>query len=639
MEIDEFLNVKEFLVNNELLSFNFEMGKLETIKTLLENEKKENVAFYLKNVSLYNETSEYLNLTLKDIENTLIDKTSISDFIKKANTNFTRILKFPENKKEREIINKIKDDYNQIDKFYFISEKFREHKTLMKNEGIQFFDFFDKFLNGKNKDELKLNFSESIENLNDTIEKNKIKSNGRKLMRSVLSNKYRHLVNDKTILLFEECVRQDITKQTVLSSIAPKIAAMKTPEDFNSFIIDTLGLDNIWSKETFKEKIKQANAEILFEENNSIYVDISTFEQSSQLGSKMWCLTREEEYLENYLYEDHSRLVFKFDFNKDILHKNSYTAILYTDNNISEVYDKNDDYLHNTDVIFKKLDTVTLPRSSDKTIDNKSHKYDELLGRDSLNDFQISRQSIKNLISLGKIKELESNVNDIGYYFNSFFKEKIIDFVSSVERKEGIDYLIEKNSHIFTNSYVKDPLYPVLLGVVDNSVISCDRFKEILNTNKVQKMIDNLGEVISNNSKAYNSLDESESIFNINNTDKLKTLLVSFNEKGVKPSHFMACQTIRKISNEALNVFLEIEPKCFENAIRLNNKRTIISLTENIFNHKIQKSIRKAFLSDKDNLTLLEKRKNVLLRKGRDDLVKNIDKLVKEENKQKLKMK
>lgn len=623
MELNKFIDEK--IIN----TFKINEKDKEIAQELFQVLDKEDVISYFKGLNDFPSISKYKNLDLYSLNKS----NNIKGFIKGANTNFNRLNSIPQNKKLRSIQSAIIDKNVSLDYFLFCHEKFINNKSLMKQNNVDFTERMETIIN--NGDLTKQDINKMIEGLSDDIEKLKIDSNGHKLMHSIISNKYKFLIDSNTVLLFKECSKQSITKQQLQKSVAPKLAAMREPEEFNDLIINALGFDQVWNKTFLKEKIQDANAEVLFEDETSIYVDISTFEQSNLLGSKMWCLTRDEIHLEDYLYKDYSRLIFKFDLSKDITDPNSYVAALYKNNELVEIYDKNDDMFRDG-ITFENFDNIKFPNSSKLTIKNKNIKYENMIDN---GDLHLELPSFINLINLNRFDLIDKlDCSDIQYHLSGFGFEKITKAIKGLENKEAVNYLINNNP-LPRNGMIRDSIYYMFMAAAINTNYSVEDVIQLGTEDRiVTNQIKKLKKYIDENPKGYNKLDATEFFFNENDIEKTKTVLNLFNDEGIKPSHFISSQSLKNLNSEMLSTFIEIEPDFLKQIFELNNKRAIISLSSNNFNKKIENQIIKAIPNNEEFKALIKRRVDILNRNGDSDSAKRLNRWI-ERPKKKLKMK
>lgn len=266
-------------------------------------------------------------------------------------------------KQDREIINHLlEQNISNLETCHRIYEKYTRYRNLMKENKIIFNEYFQEALKDFKRSQEKsknpdwnedllnknisiMGFETAIENLEDDMENTIINNEARKLRKSVISNKYKHLVDDKTDKIFRELYNQNVKRQEIQSFVTQKIAQHKKPDELNDVLTQYLNQKMGWSFEHYLEKVKATiSKDNLYKaENNLIIFEADSFDASKTLGSSMWCVTREKEYFNNYT-SDMDRLVFMYDFSKSPEDLESLTAyIVEHDGRISSGYYKDDE--------------------------------------------------------------------------------------------------------------------------------------------------------------------------------------------------------------------------------------------------------------------------------------------------------
>jgi hypothetical protein len=266
-------------------------------------------------------------------------------------------------KQDREIINHLlEQNISNLETCHRIYEKYTRYRNLMKENKIIFNEYFQEALkdfkrsqeksdntdwndNLLNKNISVMGFETAIEKFEDDMENTIINNEARKLRKSVISNKYKHLVDDKTDKIFRELYNQNVKRQEIQSFVTQKIAQHKKPDELNDVLTQYLNQKMGWSFEDYLKKVNGIipKENIYKSENNIIIFEADSFEASRELGSPMWCVTREKEYFNSYT-SDMDRLVFVYDFNKSPEDLESLTAyIVEHDGRISSGYYKDDE--------------------------------------------------------------------------------------------------------------------------------------------------------------------------------------------------------------------------------------------------------------------------------------------------------
>lgn len=160
-----------------------------------------------------------------------------------------------------------------------------------------------------------LNDGSHYERIDDVIHRVvKVHTTKQAVMR-IMSNKYKHLFSNKCLPVFEELMNNGCNDVIIQNLIGKKIAAIKTPDEFYDFVVNTLNTINEFTFDIVFMKIKESGAELISNADNRLIVRIHNFQQAKLLGSSSWCLCRDEHYLENYT-SNKKRQYFMYDFNK-----------------------------------------------------------------------------------------------------------------------------------------------------------------------------------------------------------------------------------------------------------------------------------------------------------------------------------
>jgi hypothetical protein len=279
-----------------------------------------------KRIFTFNEFQEF---------RTILEEETVNNILRKK----PKTSKFFKNKMKEE------DNYDEI---FLCINTFLENEQILKN-----LDF--------NLEQ----WNSSTESLYDYICNESKNYKVRQMCQNLASKKYKHLFNSHT----EESVKNLIEEngfndKKLQDFVGKKLAMFKTPEDLNNYLyglIKQLGSFNI---DILKEKLNLMNIEPVINENNIIVVKVENFEQSKSLGSKSWCISRDDYYFENYTTEN-SKQYFLFDFNKKETDLDSMIGFtLYHNGQFRSQHLKNDDYLTPNDFLKKIRDTVIIKNPS-----------------------------------------------------------------------------------------------------------------------------------------------------------------------------------------------------------------------------------------------------------------------------------
>lgn len=144
----------------------------------------------------------------------------------------------------------------------------------------------------------------SFEKINDDIDKI-IKNNQiKKFISRFLSNKYKHLLNEESEILFSSIYDMKISNEYLSNSFC-KIASFKDSKDLNNLLLTILSSADQFSINYFIEKInrKKLNADIVEvdRENNTLLIRVNDYTASKELGSSHWCISRTPYFFNSYI--------------------------------------------------------------------------------------------------------------------------------------------------------------------------------------------------------------------------------------------------------------------------------------------------------------------------------------------------
>ncbi len=250
------------------------------------------------------------------------------------------------------IIKKIIENTPEKERTMFLSfaiqcyTKYRNHRTIMRNNNIHMESFFDK--SHKNR---KMYSKKNFEYFSDAVEKTLILQEVNVIEHRIKTKQSEHLFNNYTRQIIEDLVVAEFSKYDIQESIGKKINSFSDVDDFANALYNLFEQKINWSKDYYLNLIKNSNLEnnvdyiIRYEDDNTLNIEIISYEASKLLGVKMWCLVREYMHFEDYRRSSKNFLVFSYDFKKSFSDLNSIVATLFDCNlNIVESYLKNDDY-------------------------------------------------------------------------------------------------------------------------------------------------------------------------------------------------------------------------------------------------------------------------------------------------------
>lgn len=346
---------------------------------------------------------------------------------------------------------------------------YQKNIGIMRNNKIFLEDYFKDYKENESQHDSRKRF----ENFNDDCAKALIKQKSNKLIRTVSSHK--KIFNDDTYKYFHTLAELNVTVGFVKENVADKIKAFESTESLNKLLLEHINDFSDWDFNSKLKLVKQNNVDILSTHNNKILFEVHDFESSNNLGSSMWCLSRdnEEETFENYR-KDSDRVVFCYDFNKDASDNESKTAyIVNAQGNVTSGYFKNDDFMK----------------------ENEYNRYEDYFDRYTENDF-VSRLKEKNYsneyISLLLIaNEFEENIEDYleECNFNHLDNTQFYDFLNKHDEK-AVFKLIENYTEIFTELDDNGGLLDILMRYgesINYSDFGCDIITKIMENEQLMQ--------------------------------------------------------------------------------------------------------------------------------------------------------
>lgn len=158
----------------------------------------------------------------------------------------------------------------------------------------------------------------------------------------ILSNKYRHLYNEDTYRIMENLYDIKVTEKQLQNYIGKKIAAYKTPEEFNNALEHFSKSFNEFTVDATIMKANNVDATIISNEDNVVILQVHTHEQCKTIGSAAWCIARDESYFKSYTNGCEQYIIF--DFNKDSKDNDSMIGVTVdSKGEISAAHYKDDD--------------------------------------------------------------------------------------------------------------------------------------------------------------------------------------------------------------------------------------------------------------------------------------------------------
>lgn len=305
---------------------------------------------------------------------------------------------------------------------------YQKNIDVMKNNKIYLEDYFKNYKESESQSESRKRF----ENFNDDCAKILIKQKAKKLIRTVSSHK--KIFNEDTYAYFQTLAELNVSTNFIKENIAKKIKTFKTPESLNAALLNHINTFSQWDINSKLQLIKQNNVNIISTQNNKILFEINDFESSKNLGSPMWCITRDIDDFENYR-KDSDRIIFCYDFNKEPSHNENKTAyIVNAQGNVSSGYFNDDSFMKEEE--YKKYEQY----------------FDKYTEEEFVNRLYEKNYSNEYITLLLISNEFEDNIQEYleECNFNNLNAEQFNKFLSKHNEKAVLN-IVENYNKIFTN--------------------------------------------------------------------------------------------------------------------------------------------------------------------------------------------
>lgn len=346
--VSSFLNDK---LQNDYIRFSIDMSKSQTYKKI--------IVFADFSISLIDKNGKYSHMNDNDEIEKLLNDVIFDDYIDFKLRKRPIISKFfqkmLENEKNHGSVVK------PIDKAVITIDSFLEHENILKNTPFQLSRFEEK----------------GLEELDDSIHAIVKTHRIQQYAFKIISNKYKHLYNDKSFELFESLKEANVSESLVQNNIGKKLASFKTSDDLNAALLQFVASFNEFYIENIREKSIGLGSSIVIDDDNVLVVKINNYGQSKLLGSSSWCIVRDEYYYDSYT-SNNANQYFIYDFNKTS--KDNYSLIgmtLKEDGSLSASHLKDDTALQLTDKVKKmQLDII---KANPSDYPHLSHELKSLL--------------------------------------------------------------------------------------------------------------------------------------------------------------------------------------------------------------------------------------------------------------------
>ncbi len=286
--------------------------------------KDGSIAFKKNNGNYESHTSGDLNLLLiSDLQESAID------FLLRKKPQIAKFFK-----------NKYKEDKDEFLAIINTISRFIENEPLVKAHlGTNYSTYIKDLFENK-----------SIESIDDSFCMMADSHKFNQFAYSIVSNKYKHLYNEETLLILKEIYNEKISSEQLQNYIGKKIAAFKTSEDFNLNLQLFISKLSGFSPDKILDKNSDVGAKVVYSSDETIILETTSYDQMEELGSSSWCIVRDSYYYDDYT-SDGNRQYIIYDFTKSGKDEKSMIGVtLSYDGTHRNSHIKNDDYISGNDI-------------------------------------------------------------------------------------------------------------------------------------------------------------------------------------------------------------------------------------------------------------------------------------------------
>lgn len=181
---------------------------------------------------------------------------------------------------------------------------------------------------------------------------------------------------------FKQLKEMNVTETELQNIIGKKIAAIKTPEELDAYLLKVVGQFTGFSHEAVSSKLERAGIKPVYDEGQVLVFPVKEYKDSKELGSPSWCIVRQESYFDTYTDYD-KKQYFMYDFNKNEKDNDSLIGFTLTyDGDFHTQHLRNDDYLSVDDnlqniadkIMFLDKDDFNLSADKLESLEEKFNK-------------------------------------------------------------------------------------------------------------------------------------------------------------------------------------------------------------------------------------------------------------------------
>lgn len=535
-----------------------------------------------------------------------------------------------EQNKQKIFFNKCLNEGVKKETIESLISNLKKYKNLMKTNKIN----LNEVIVDNTKTALK-----RFEDINDRVEKTILENKGKKLLSSVTSKKHSSLINEETKEIFQTLAMNGVTRDQLESSVTFKLEAFEDSHSFNEVLKKTLLTRE--SKESLINRVKSTTAEIISTKNNKIVLLINSASDMKELGTDMWCVSRDDDMYDHYI-RNNDRFTVTYDYSKSHLNNASLSAaIVSPSGKVLELYN-NKDKLFN-DVEIKKEIENSINKISYKELKEKIKKDNKNNGKE-----YVKNEIFKMSLLSGYLKEFESD--SIKFKASSFNKLEIlskeiiendgfsyVDKIKDLDKEDQENFIFRYIEGGFHRKYIEDNSVEILSKLLKSNLYNDLLEKELTRAFTGRKGYYHKYATIISTMNEYDQLTsfdkkEIEFVNNvakkvINTEDRFKYLLEVTAEDSIKIEKdldFMIeedCDTFKKVLNSIdmfedvdllINNSFQYKGEAFTKEKILNNLTT--ENKDNVLNNIKSNILKNTLKSNITSTTLIQNlKKNNLL--------------------------
>lgn len=308
----------------------------------------------------------------------------------------------------------------------------------------------------------------SFEKIYDILEFKKNNYEFQKVLSKKLSKSHYDFINDEALDKIKSILSQNISANDFHEMYIRKSSKYKTKEAVNIEL--SIFLKNIgeWNSKIYKDLFSKYNVTYKEIDINVFIANIESYEQSSLLGTRNWCIVTSEPLYDSYTRGDKKQL-FIFDFNKETTDNLSLVGVtLDPDNNYHYIQDRNDKAI-NEDCLKKEYlncAKTIFPNLIDPLVEFiENTQKDVNLNRIDVSKLMITMNS--EIMKIEKYKKISLNSN--GQFMENFGYD---DDDQEIDRLESLKFLNKEKG-----------IENICLFLLKRNIVSFSEFRDIFKNN------------------------------------------------------------------------------------------------------------------------------------------------------------